>query len=228
MLFCKSSERARRAVYGRVANTENCQHDDCVEHRRESFNTGILNSDYEGRGHGISTVVPLKESRFRVRHEQADERQRDDVEERDAPEDLLDGGREGFSRVGGFGRGKTDELGTGEGEGGVDEGTTEALEAIVEGARVFPILATNVATIWSATNVDDDTEDDEPNDGGNLDDGEYKLCFAIPFDAEQVDGDNEHQKYGYECMVRHTRIVGPVLNGEGGCDNLEWKDDQPL
>ena len=70
---------------------------------------------------------------------------------------MLDGGRERFARVGGFGGRETDELGAGEGEGCRDEDGAEAFEAVVEGAGVGPVFAADVAFSRGAAYVDDDS-----------------------------------------------------------------------
>jgi hypothetical protein len=45
-----------------------------------------------------------------------------------------------------------------------------------------PEFAANVAAFWTASNVDNDAEDDEPNDSSDLDDGEHELSFTVSFD----------------------------------------------
>jgi hypothetical protein len=54
---------------------------------------------------------------------------------------------------------------------------------VIEGTRVAPELAANVAAVWTAANVNDDTEDDEANNGSDLDDSKDKLSFTISFDT---------------------------------------------
>lgn len=78
--------------------------------------------------------------------EETDEGERQDVEQGDAPEDLLDRRRERPGRVLGFGSSETDEFSTGEGESSRDEDTTET-EEIGERARVLPSLSTLVLGI---------------------------------------------------------------------------------
>jgi hypothetical protein len=136
-----------------------------------------------------------------VRDQQADEGQGDDVEEGDAPKDLLDGGGEGLARVLRLGRGEPDKFGAGEGEGRGDEDGAYAFETVVEGAGVVPKATTDVAVIGEAANVDDDAEEaggvplvavaggecsdlHEGDDGSDFDDGKDKLGFAVPLDAE--------------------------------------------
>jgi hypothetical protein len=54
---------------------------------------------------------------------------------------------------------------------------------MIKGARVAPEFAANVAAIWAAADIYDDTQNDEANDGGNLDDGKDKLGLTVSFDT---------------------------------------------
>lgn len=72
---------------------------------------------------------------------------------------MLDGGRQGFARVDSLGGRQTDQFGPRKGEGSRDENGAEPLEAIVEGAGVGPVAATNIAVVGEAANIDDDPEE---------------------------------------------------------------------
>ena len=89
-----------------------------------------------------------------IRNKEANESKSDDIEEGDTPEDLLDGGRQGLARIGGFGGGKANQLSTAESESCCDKDGADTFEAMVECARIVPIFTTNVATRWrsAATN----------------------------------------------------------------------------
>jgi hypothetical protein len=54
---------------------------------------------------------------------------------------------------------------------------------VVKGSWIAPELSANVAALGTATDVDDDPQNDEPDNGGNLDNGKDKLGFTISFDA---------------------------------------------
>ena len=54
------------------------------------------------------------------------------------PENLLDGGWKGLERSFGLGCGQPHQLGSGEGESSRNKYTTEALEAVLERARIIP------------------------------------------------------------------------------------------
>lgn len=104
---------------------------------------------------------------------------------------MLNGRGKRLARVSGFCSSQTDQFGSREGEGGVDEGAAETFEAVVECSRVSPVLATNVGSIGSTANIDDYSEDDEADYCGYFDDGEYEFRFSVAFDAEQIDTYNE-------------------------------------
>lgn len=135
-LLGEGGEGTRGAVDGRVTDGEDGDHDNDVHDGWEDGNAGIVNGDDEGRGGSISAGGATKKTGLVVWDEETDEGERDDVEEGDTPENLLNGCREGLARVCGLGGGKTDELGTSEGEGRGHEDAAETLEAVVECARV--------------------------------------------------------------------------------------------
>lgn len=158
-LLGEGGERARGAEDGGVADGDDGEEDDGVHDAGEDgVAHGLDGDDKRARG-GVDGGLGAEEARVVVRDEERDEQQRDDVEDGDAPENLADGGRDGLARVGRLGGGEADELGAGEGERGGDEDVAEALEAVVGGARVGPVLAADVAVVRGAADVDDDAEE---------------------------------------------------------------------
>ena len=158
VLLGEGGEGAGGAVDGGVADREDGDHDDDVHDRVEALDPGVGDGDDEGGGVGVGGVGP-DEPWVCVGHEQADEDEGDDVEQADAPEDLLDGCGQGFARVGGLGGGESDELGAGKGKGRGHEDGAEAFEAVIEGAGVGPVFAADVAAVGAASDVEDDAED---------------------------------------------------------------------
>lgn len=55
--------------------------------------------------------------------------------------------------------GETDEFGSREGECGGDEDVAEAFEAVVEGSRVGPVFAADVAAVLGSATIYDCTKD---------------------------------------------------------------------
>ena len=96
-----------------------------------------------------------------VRNQKAHKRQGDNIEERDAPEDLFYSGRERFSRVSRLGGGKADKFGPDEGESSGDEDAAKTLETVVEGARVAPVLPTDIASVRASSAVKNDSKNAE-------------------------------------------------------------------
>lgn len=112
------------------------------------------------------------------RDDQADKEQVDNVEDEDTPDDLLGSPGDLLGGVLGFSSSKTDELGTGVGEGGSDEDTAEAVEAVEEGGPgCVPVSCANVATVigGDATAVDDDSKNHETETGNDLDDADNEF-----------------------------------------------------
>lgn len=158
-LFGQSGERTRRAKDRGVAHREDGNHDDDVHDRVETRDTRVGDCEDERRSFGVGGGSAAKEARVVVRDKQANERQGDNVEEGNPPEHLLDSCWEGLARIGCLGGGKAYQLGPCKREGGGDESGTETFEAMVEGARVVPVFAADIATLGSATAVEDDSED---------------------------------------------------------------------
>lgn len=157
-LLGESGEGTRGAVDGRVTDGQDSNHDNNVHDAGENLDTGILNGNDERRCRGISTRRAAEKARLGVGNQQSDEGEGDDVEEEDTPEDLFDGGGQRLARVCGFGGSKTDQLSTGEGEGGGDEHAAKTLEAVVESTGVVPVSTANVVAVRPTANIEDDTE----------------------------------------------------------------------
>lgn len=68
--------------------------------------------------------------------DEAEDEERDDVEDGNTPEDLLGGLWKGLSRVVGLSSGETNQLGTSEGESGGDEDGAPSLESVAESRPV--------------------------------------------------------------------------------------------
>ena len=50
--------------------------------------------------------------------------------------------------------------------------------------------------VWSTTQIDDETDEDETNNGDDLDGGEPKLAFTEGAGTQKVDDDNNDAGYG--------------------------------
>lgn len=226
-LLGKSSKSTGRTVDRGVTNRQDSNHDDNVHDGRQHVNASVLDGNDEGRGGGIGRRVTIQETRVVVRDKQTNDGKGNDVEEGDTPEDLLDSGGQGLARVGSLSSGETDQLGTGESEGGSDENAAKTLEAVVERSGIPPVLVANVAALGTTTDVQDDTEDDETDDGDDLDDGEDEFGLTITLHTEQIDGNNDDEENGNPGGVVDLALV-PVVDGNRGSDDLERQDNQPL
>jgi hypothetical protein len=189
-LLGKRAERAGTTVDTGETDGDDGKHDDDVGEVGEADDTGPLGDDDERRGGHVDVAAVSEKSGVVVVDEETDEGEGQDVEEGDTPEDLLDRRGERLAGVLGFGCSETDELSSGEGEGGRDEHTAEADEC-GERAGVLPPLATlvfreavkvvsnrSIVSNWrslcllsvggTATANEDDTHEQEDNDCGEL------------------------------------------------------------
>ena len=154
------------------------------------------------------------------RKNQADHEERDDIETRDAPKHLLGGSRKRLSRVSGLSSSKADKLGPAKSERGVDEDGAEPFEAIFERARIVPVVSAQVAAVDTGvdtSNVNNDGENDETDDGCDFDTakneldyrpravsyqrtadlgGRRRLTFTVASHTEELDDAEEEEENG--------------------------------
>jgi hypothetical protein len=142
-LLGKRAECAGATVDTGETDGDDGKHDDDVGEVGEADDTGSLGDNDEGRGCHIDVAAVSEKSGVVVVDEETDEGEGQDVEEGDAPEDLLDRRGERLARVLGFGCSETDKLGSREGERCCHEHSAEADES-GERARVLPPLSTLV------------------------------------------------------------------------------------
>ena len=198
-LLGERGERAGATVHGGHADGQDRNEDDDVHERVIAVEVGVLAHEHEGRGGDVGVRVSgAQKARVVVRDQEADEEQTQDVEEGDTPEDLLDGTGERLQGVLGLSRGETDELGSGEGEGGGDENGAEPAEAVGEGTRLVPGTRANIfviATAGGATTEDqDEGNDHEDDDRSQLYHRRPELLFGVTEGAEDVDEENGDEK----------------------------------
>lgn len=94
-LLSESSERTRATVDTGETDGEDGNHDNNVHEVTETGDTSVLGDNDEGRGSDINETR-AEETVGVVGDEETDEEERQDVEEGDTPEDLLDGGGSDF------------------------------------------------------------------------------------------------------------------------------------
>ena len=188
----------------------------------------------EGRVSGVTTGG-LGEVLVVGGDDEAEEEERDHVEEGDTPEHLLGGLGDRLSWVGGFCCGETHQLSSTEGKGGSDEHGAETLEAVAECTWLVPVVGADVASVVSgnSTAVDDNTEEDETDNCSHLDQAKNELDLTIAADTEDVDNNDAEQEDCDPDTDVDGRSASVVWVGpEGDCDTgggeLEWQDDQPV
>lgn len=207
----------------RVGDREDGNSDNSVHNAGEDLDTGILDSENEGRGLGVGTAG-TQETRVVGGEDKTDDEQVENVEDGNSPEDLLASHGDRTAGIGRLSSSQTNHLSTTEGEGSDNEDGAETLEA-GESTRVVPVLNTDVALVTDTTAVDDNTEDDEANTGADLDDGENKLNLTVTADTKDLDNHKDDEEDGDPDS--HVDIFSPELDGDGSGDEFERKHGQP-
>jgi hypothetical protein len=67
----------------------------------------------------------------------------------------------------------------------------------------IPVLSTYVRLARYTSSIYDDTEKDEANHSGDLDDGEYEFSFSIAPDTEEIDAGLVN--YSPKHVTRNTK-----------------------
>lgn len=158
-LLGQSCKGSRGAKNGRVTDANNGDEDDGVHDTREDSGAGLFDGNDERAGAGVGDAGATHETAVVGGNQQTDEHEGDDVEDGDTPKDLLDRGGKRLAGVGSLGSSKTDQLGTGKRERGGDKDATETLEAIIEGPRIAPIHAADIAAFGFTADVNYDSEE---------------------------------------------------------------------
>ena len=149
-----------------------------------------------------------------------------DVEEGNAPEDLLGSLRQSLSGVGSFGSSKTNKLSTTESKGSSNKDTAEALETVDKSSGLVPVFCANVTTSISGntTNIDDDTKDDETDACNDLDDRKNEFDLTIGADTEELDGRKSDKENGNPDANVDASSTFPEIDGDRGSSKFERQD----
>ena len=246
-LLGKSAECAGATVDTGKTDRDDGKHDDDVGEVGEADDTGSLGNDDEGRGCHIDVAAVSEESLVGVVDKETDEGKRQDVEEGDTPEHLLDRRGEGLAGVFGFSCSETDELSSREGESCGDEHSTEADKG-GESAGVLPPLTTLVfgeavmlvsnrpivrilrgdcllSAGGTTTADEDDTHEQEDNDCGELQQRDPELFLGVSENTEHADDDDGEGEDGDPYGKMHVGRSRPPLDCETGDHKFERKDD---
>lgn len=174
----------------------------------------VLPNQDKRRGVDVGVRIGAEEVLVGRVDEQADKEQAQDVEERDTPEDLLDGTGETLDRVLRLGGGETHELRAAEGEGGRDKDGAEATESVPEGTRVVPQARAPVLAVVAGGGPaaqDANEGDDHEDDGGcQLEAAGPEFLLGVAESAEDVDHYYEDEEDG--DPDRHRDVGIPVLD----------------
>lgn len=168
-LLSQSGQGSGSTIHTRDTNGQDGGENDEVHEVVETLQASVLADKHKGRGLGVRVGGRREQSGIIAADQQADEEETKDIKDGNTPEDLLDSTGHVLGWVGRLGSGKTDQLSTGEGEGGGDEDRAETLETILERTRVIPVAGTPVlvvSAILGTTAEDKDEGDNHEDDSG--------------------------------------------------------------
>lgn len=198
-LLRERGERTAATVDAGYADRNHGHEDDDVHERVETPQAGVLPNQDKRRGINVGIRVSAEEAVISRVDEQADKEQAQDVEERDTPENLLDGTGQTLNRVLRLSSREAHKLGTAERKGGSNKNGAEASEAVSERARVVPQAGAPVLAVVArggpAAQDEDEGDDHEDDDGGQLEAAGPELLLGVADCAEDVDDYDEDEEY---------------------------------
>lgn len=225
-------EGTRRGVHVRGGSADSRGEQAGVDDRGKTLDTSSLDGNDKGRASG--GLAGVGELGGVGGADDRDGECSEDVEEENTVEDLADGRRDGLPGVACLTSGHADDLGTDEAEGRVDENGPEA-EELAEGAGdvvvldkgtgVLPVLEAEAALLADGTDVDEEREDDQTDDGEDLDACEPELGLSVSASTEEVDRDDDDEAGRDEDGGRG---IGPEGAENGGGREFGGEDDRPV
>ena len=219
-------EHARGGVEARVASGEHRGEDHGVHERGGREQARVLEDEREGAHGDVGHVVPEK-ARVGVRNDQADDEDREDVEEQDSPEDLSDGLGNVLLGMLGFACGDADELGSLEGEahhhGDADQGGKAAHEGCVADR---PVLEARGRVAREDSEDHREARADEEDHGHDLEEREPVFRLAKAFYGYVVEREYEREE---ECAPECSGHVGePPAHDELGGHKVDCDRNGPV
>ncbi|KAH3686096.1 hypothetical protein WICPIJ_002933 [Wickerhamomyces pijperi] len=96
---------------------------------------------------------------------------------------------------------------------------------LLERAWVLPVVETqDVGLVWTTTEENDNTDNDQPDNKENLQRGEPELGLTVVFHSGKVQHNNQGQHDDDPDPDWH--FVGPVFNNNGGSGDFRTNQDQ--
>ena len=192
--------------------------DDAVDDRGDERNAYGRGSDDE-RGLG-GAGGRVGKAGVVARDQQADDEDGEHVEDEDAQEDALAGGRDRLLRVPRLRGRHGDGLGAGKGKDGArhdapvtQEATPAALgDEVNKRARLPPVPEAEGLGTGDGADVDGQAQEDEADDQGDLEPGEGVLDLAKDADPRHADGQGDGDEDDYEHGG--AQMLGPAPEPE--------------
>ena len=146
-----------------------------------------------------------------------------DVEDQDAPDDLIDGARNRAVGVGSLARRDANELDAAEGEHDDRDGEQHAPDAVGEEAAVRPEVAEVHRERFGTRKDEVESHDDHEHDGCDLDDRKPELQLAVRADGGEVQRRDDDERHERREPLR--QVGQPVVHVDADDGKFRHADD---
>ena len=189
----------------------------------QATDAGNLDTDDPGTGAGVRGSG--KQVRVVRGNDAAYDQGADTIEDSQATQETAGGLGNVASRGDSLTGSKTDELGRGdEAESGADEGCPvrgkpaggARCQILLESSGVVPIVESQPLMVRSASQHDDETNNDEPHDGDELDTGEPELGLAKDLDGNNIQDQVDNKDDGDPSPCGNWRFPVVEEDSAGG------------
>lgn len=174
----------------------------------KTYQSRVLGCNDEGAG---TVFDAAKQALIVAADEETHEEETEDVEDGDAPENLLDCTRKSLDGVLSLCSGETDKFGSGEGERGSDEDCTEAFEAVLESSWVVPIPSAPVLGVYAigrtAAEYKDERDDQEDDYGIGETGGSTGTCLPHAPTAVSLRKDAQNSSSAYPSVPKMFTMI---------------------
>lgn len=212
--FCQAEGDAGIAVNGRVIDGNGCRQDDEVEEIGRCREADVSENLDEGTVL-CTNLVPWPQGH--------DDDHGADVEDEDAPDDLVDGLGQGPFGIFCFSRRDANQFDAAKGKDDRHHGQAEAPDPVWQDAAVIPEIAEILREGPAVLADEPGAEGDHAQDGRHFDEGHPEFRFTVGPDVDQIETSDGHET----DQGRHPlRQVGqPVMDVDADSCQFGHADD---
>lgn len=213
--FCQAEGDAGIAVNGRVIDGNGCRQDDEVEEIGRCREADVSENLDEGTVL-CANLVPWPQGH--------DDDHGADVEDEDAPDDLVDGLGQGPFGIFCFSRRDANQFDAAKGKDDRHHGQAEAPDPVWQDAAVIPEIAEILREGPAVLADEPGAEGDHAQDGRHFDEGHPEFRFTVRPDINQVETGDGHKADQGRHPLRQVRQ--PVMDVDAdGCQFGHADDD---